>query len=30
MNNLFVTLLDKVGVDVEQLGDSNGKLRELL
>lgn len=30
MNNLFVTLLDKVGVDVEQLGDSNGNLKELL
>ena len=30
MNNLFVSLLDKVGVDVEQLGDSNGNLKELL
>ena len=30
MNNLFVTMLDKVGVDVEQLGDSNGDLKELL
>ncbi len=30
MNNLFVTMLDKVGVDVETLGDSNGNLKELL
>jgi hypothetical protein len=30
MNNLFVTMLDKVGVDVEKLGDSNGELKELL
>ena len=30
MNNLFVTMLDKVGVDVDQLGDSNGNLKELL
>jgi hypothetical protein len=30
MNNLFVTMLDKVGVDCEKLGDSNGNLKELL
>jgi len=30
MNNLFVTMLDKMGVDCEKLGDSNGKLAELL
>ena len=30
MNNLFVTMLDKMGVDVETLGDSNGNLKELL
>ena len=30
MNNLFVTMLDKVGVDVEELGDSTGELKELL
>jgi hypothetical protein len=24
---LFVTMLDKVGVNVEKLGDSNGKLQ---
>jgi len=27
LNNLFVTMLDKVGVNVEKLGDSNGKLQ---
>ncbi|MBV6490665.1 MAG: DUF1552 domain-containing protein [Fimbriimonadaceae bacterium] len=30
LNNLFLSLLDKVGVDVEQLGDSTGKLQGLL
>jgi hypothetical protein len=29
MNNLFVTMLDKAGVQVEKLGDANGQLREL-
>ncbi|MEQ1823743.1 MAG: DUF1552 domain-containing protein [Fimbriimonadaceae bacterium] len=29
MNNLFVSMLDRVGVKVEKLGDSTGKLREL-
>lgn len=29
MNNLFVSMLDRVGVPIEKLGDSNGKLREL-
>lgn len=29
MNNLFVTMLDSVGVKVEKLGDSNGKLQGL-
>lgn len=29
MNNLFLTMLDSVGVDVEQLGDSTGKLQGL-
>lgn len=30
MTNLFITMLDKVGVDVEKLGDSTGKLQGLL
>lgn len=30
LNNLFLSMLDKVGVDVEQLGDSTGKLQGLL
>ena len=30
MNNLFVTMLDKMGVDCDTLGDSNGNLKELL
>lgn len=30
MNNLFVTMLDKVGVNIENIGDSNGNLKELL
>jgi hypothetical protein len=30
MNNLFVTMLDRVGIQVEKLGDSNGVLKELL
>jgi len=29
MNNLFVSLLDRMGVRVETLGDSNGKLNDL-
>ncbi|HZH97637.1 MAG TPA: DUF1552 domain-containing protein, partial [Fimbriimonadaceae bacterium] len=29
MNNLFLSMLDKVGVDVEKLGDSTGKLQGL-
>ncbi len=29
LNNLFLSMLDKVGVDVEQLGDSTGKLQGL-
>jgi hypothetical protein len=29
MNNLFVTMLDRVGVQAEKLGDANGSLREL-
>jgi hypothetical protein len=29
MNNLFMTMLDRVGVDVEKLGDSTGELRGL-
>lgn len=29
MNNLFLTMLDRVGVDVETLGDSTGKLQGL-
>ena len=29
LTNLHVTLLDKVGVPVEKLGDSTGKFREL-
>ena len=29
MANLYVTLLDKVGVNVEEIGDSNGELSEL-
>lgn len=29
LNNLFVTMLDRVGVNVEKLGDSNGKLKGL-
>jgi hypothetical protein len=29
MSNLLVTLLDKVGVPVEELGDSTGALAEL-
>jgi hypothetical protein len=29
MTNLYLTLLDKLGIAVEKLGDSNGKL-ELL
>ena len=29
MTNLFVTMLDRVGVPAEKLGDSNGKLQEL-
>jgi hypothetical protein len=29
MNNLFVTMLDSVGVKVEKLGDSSGKLQGL-
>jgi hypothetical protein len=29
LNNLFVTMLDRVGVQVEKLGDSNGKLQGL-
>ncbi len=29
MNNLYLSLLDRVGVDVEQMGDSTGKLRGL-
>jgi hypothetical protein len=29
LNNLFVTMLDRVGVKVEKLGDSNGKLEGL-
>lgn len=29
LNNLFLSLLDRVGVDVEQLGDSTGKLQGL-
>jgi hypothetical protein len=27
--NLFLTLLDKMGVPTEKLGDSNGKLEHL-
>lgn len=30
LTNLFITMLDKVGVDVEKLGDSTGKLQGLL
>ena len=26
MNNLFLTMLDKVGVEIESMGDSTGKL----
>lgn len=29
MTNLFLTLLDKVGVPMDKLGDSNGKLEQL-
>ena len=29
MTNLFVTILDRVGVPSEKLGDSTGELREL-
>lgn len=29
MTNLYVSLLDRMGVDVEQLGDSNGELKDL-
>ena len=29
LNNLFVTMLDRVGVKIETLGDSNGKLQGL-
>lgn len=29
MNNLFLSMLDKMGVDVEKLGDSTGKLQGL-
>lgn len=29
MNNLFVSMLDRMGVPIESLGDSNGKLSEL-
>ena len=29
MTNLFVTMLDRFGVPIERLGDSNGRLREL-
>ncbi len=29
MANLFLTLLDKMDVPVDRLGDSDGKLREL-
>ena len=29
MTNLFLTLLDKMGVPVDRLGDSNGQLHEL-
>lgn len=29
MNNLFLSMLDRVGVPIETLGDSTGKLREL-
>jgi hypothetical protein len=27
MNNMFLTMMDKVGVNVETLGDSTGKLQ---
>ena len=30
MSNLFVTLLDKVGVPVDRIGDSTGDLAELV
>lgn len=30
MNNLFISMLGRVGVDISKLGDSTGKLRELL
>jgi transposase len=30
MSNLFVTLLDKVGVHVDEIGDSTGDLPELV
>lgn len=30
MNNLFLSMLDRMGVPCEKLGDSTGKLRELL
>jgi hypothetical protein len=30
LTNLFITMLDKVGVNVEKLGDSSGKLQGLL
>lgn len=30
MNNLFLSMLDRMGVPLETLGDSTGKLRELL
>jgi hypothetical protein len=29
LNNLFVSMLDRIGAPIEQLGDSTGKLREL-
>jgi hypothetical protein len=29
MTNLFVTMLDRMGVPAEKLGDSSGKLQEL-
>lgn len=29
MNNLFISMLDHMGVNVEQLGDSNGRVAEL-
>ena len=29
LTNLYLTMLNKVGVPVEQIGDSNGQIREL-